>query len=129
LFVIVPKRHPFAKRQEIGLAELKDETFVTLKNSTGLRLFLNSIFESAGISPRIAFEAEECNAMAAFVSANLGVAILPNIPSLNSHNIAILKISNPPCRRTIHLLWSNKKYITPPVLKFKNFVGSKLKVM
>ncbi len=129
LFLIVPRRHPLAGQKEVSLLELKDENFVTLKSSSGLRMLLNSIFHSAGITPRISFEAEECNAMASFVSANLGVAILPNIPSLDCHNLAILKIKDPPCRRIVYLSWSNKRFMPPPVLKFKDFVISKLQIL
>jgi len=125
LFLIVYKGHRLAKRKEVELEEIAKEPIILLNKNTGIRLMLDKIFEKANIKPNIAFEAEECNAVTAFVSSKLGIAILPMVPSIDENKVSILRIKSPVCRRTLYLSWVEDRFMPTPVEKFKGLVIEK----
>lgn len=122
LYLIVSKNHPYASRKEISLMEAKDEPFVFLNKNSGLRELLDAIFKDMGITPKIVFEAEECNAVITFVSMNFGIAIIPEVPAFSNSDISVLNIKDPYCTRTVYMAWMENRYITPPVKKVKDFI-------
>jgi len=121
LFLIMPKTNPLSERKNISLADLRGETFIFPKASSGLRDVLDRAFAEAGVIPHIAFEAEECNAMAAFVATGAGMAFVPKMPSLRD-NVSAHHISGPALHRDIALLWMRSRVLSPLAERFKKFV-------
>ena len=121
LYLIVPKSHPFSQRKCINVSDLVNEPFVALNKSSSLRTTVDDIFAKSNFSPKIAFEAEECNAVISFVSLNLGISIVPEIPSMHK-NVSTVRICNLPLVREIYLCWTDDKYLSPAVLKTKDFI-------
>ena len=66
IYLIMPKTNPLSARETLSISELRGQTFIFPKPCSGLREVLDRAFAEAGVIPHIAFEAEECNAMAAF---------------------------------------------------------------
>lgn len=124
LVLIVPKNHKFANRKSIDLCEAKNELFISYNHTSGLRRVLDEIFKKAGFKPKIVFEVEDDVSVSRFVSSGLGIAIIPQIPDLNSANYVKLNIINPSYERIIYMNWIDKEYISPPVKIFKDFVQS-----
>lgn len=127
LYLIVPKNHHFAGRKEICLLEAKNEPFVLVNKNSGLRGMIEDTFQEIRIKPKIVFEAEECNAVMTFVSLNFGVSIIPKVPALSNIDVAVLKIIDPPCARTIYMAWMENRYLTPPVKRVKDFIIKNLR--
>jgi DNA-binding transcriptional LysR family regulator len=121
LYVIVPNDHRLASKKEIDISEIKDEPFIFLNKNSGLRQMLDTIFKEMDIKPNIIFEAEECNAVMAFVSLNYGISIIPEVPAMNS-NIATVNIKNSMLKRKIYMCWGDETHLTPPVRKVKNYI-------
>lgn len=123
LYLIVSKNHPYANRKEISIMEIKDEPFVILNKKSALRQMLDDLFEDIGITPRIVFEAEECNAILSFVALNFGISIIPEVPALKHSDVAVLNIKDCRCVRTIYMAWMEDRYMTPSVKKVKGFIS------
>ena len=77
LRLVVPPRHPLARRKRIRLAEVADEPFIMLREGYALRVLTERLCAEAGFAPKIAFEGEEVETLRALVAAGLGVALLP----------------------------------------------------
>jgi DNA-binding transcriptional LysR family regulator len=77
LRLVVPPRHPLARRKRIRLAEVAGEPFIMLREGYALRVMTERLCAEAGFAPRIAFEGEEVETLRALVAAGLGVALLP----------------------------------------------------
>ena len=69
--------HPRAGRGEIGLAEVADEPFVSLRRTSALRRLGDELCERAGFRPEVVFEGDDLSTVRGFVAAGLGVAIVP----------------------------------------------------
>jgi len=122
LFLVVPDEHPLRNAKEVHLEDFRDDPFIIANRGSGLRVFVDALFRSAGWTPKVVFEAEECNAMAAFVSSRQGVTIMPRIPLLDTYPVAALKLSSPPLFRDISLLWKEGRALPPAAERFRAFV-------
>lgn len=121
IFLIMPKTNPLSGRERVTLSDLRGETFIFPKQSSGLREVLDRAFSEAGVIPHVAFEAEECNAMETFVATGAGMAFVPKMPHL-SETVSVHHVSDPPLRRDIALLWMRKRVLPPLAERFKKFV-------
>lgn len=79
MVAILPLDHPLAKRRELRLLDLKDEGFVmySKKDVPRLRELVMRRCEAIGFEPRIVQETTQIPTMISFVTARLGVALIP----------------------------------------------------
>jgi DNA-binding transcriptional LysR family regulator len=73
----VPVGHRLARRRQVTLADLADESFVDFPPGFTNRAVADQVFEAAGIARRIAVEVAGVDDAAAFVRHEVGVALLP----------------------------------------------------
>jgi DNA-binding transcriptional LysR family regulator len=75
--VVLPAKHPLAKKSRITLAELKPLFFVGMSEKThpGFHQWLHEICQEAGFAPRILQDAELEPALMTFVAQGLGVTL------------------------------------------------------
>jgi len=122
MFLFVHHRHPLAARENVSLGDILDEKFIVLKHGYGSRAIIDEMFASVNRRPNIAFEGEEVVSLLGFVSANLGVALLPQISGMNRKDLIKLPITDYRCERTIGLAWIHGKYLPPVVDRFRAFL-------
>lgn len=123
LYLVVPNNHHLADFRSVSVDDMREETFVGITPNSGLHKQLNNIFDSLGFTRKIAFEAEECNSMASFVSAGFGVAVMPEIPSFQSYRVKAIPIADTRFCRQIYLLWAKDHFSSPAIEHFKNFIS------
>jgi DNA-binding transcriptional LysR family regulator len=128
LFLMVPRNHRFADREDICLAEASDEPFVLFKKETALHDVIENLCRDAGFKPKMSFESYEERTIAGLVSANFGVALVPRIPGLDKRKISFIPISEPKCFREIEMVWQTAGYMAPAVTQFKDFVITRIGV-
>lgn len=122
LYVIVPQDHLYANRTHITLEEIAHEPFIHLKEGFSLRITVEQLFLKAGLIPKITFEGEEADTVAALVAAGLGISILPDLKGTDQSKIAQIPLQNPDSQRTIGLAWVDGRYVSPSTQRFKQFV-------
>jgi DNA-binding transcriptional LysR family regulator len=127
LYLIVPKNHPFSQRKCISVSDMIDEPFVALNKNSSLRSTVDDIFTQYNFSPKIVFEAEECNAVISYVNLNFGISIVPEIPSMHKY-VNKVKICNLPLEREIFLCWTDDKHLSPAAIKTKDFIIENFRV-
>ena len=71
--------HPLAGADSLDLAELGEEDFVLFPRAVAPALYdeLRSLFEEAGIDPRVTMEAREWLTIIGFVETGMGVTVAP----------------------------------------------------
>ena len=127
LYLAVPHDHRFAKRRSVRLAELRDDTFVCLREGYGLRSLTDHFCEQAGFAPKIAFEGEEIATLRALVSVGLGVAIIPAASPAEGAPPQ-LHITQPVCSRSIGVLWDPSRYQPELAQAFRHHIIASLRV-
>lgn len=79
LLLAVAKDHPFANRTEINIANLADETFVSLGDSSTLAAQIRSFFGDNNFQPRIGFRCAQVATLKLCVQMRLGISLLPQL--------------------------------------------------
>lgn len=92
--VIVNKKHPLAKKEEVSLLELKNEHFISLDETYMLYDRVKIRCNQVGFTPNIISTSSQWDFVAEMVALNQGIAILPKpiLSRFHSKKIKILKI-------------------------------------
>ncbi|KAF1051643.1 MAG: HTH-type transcriptional regulator CynR [Stenotrophomonas maltophilia] len=77
IFLATPADSPFAERQEVDLAELRDMTFITLTQGFATHRDGERVFGQAGFEPKVAMEVNDIFTLLSMVSSGVGYALLP----------------------------------------------------
>lgn len=105
LYLLVHKSHHLSSKAHVDIDDFKDEPFIMIQKDTDLYTRTEQFFKDSKVIPKIAYTVDECNSMAAFVSSNLGVGIMPKIPSLNDYNTVVIPFKGKGFKRSINLLF------------------------
>jgi LysR family transcriptional activator of glutamate synthase operon len=119
LVVLLPPEHPLAGRQQVRMAELAEEQFISFREGSRLRELLFSAGRSAGFEPRVTLESNESQRIRRLVGRGLGVAILPRSDAVGSvAHVAVVSLTQPSLRRDITLAWREGRRHTPATAAF-----------
>jgi len=79
LLVAVPEDHPFAQRNHVSVEDLRDQDLVSHGGGAGsaMRQLVDTMCDDAGFQARVVHEVAETSTLLTFVSAGLGVAVVP----------------------------------------------------
>lgn len=125
LVVAVPKDHPLSNRGSVSLKELEPYPIIAFDKSSGLSEMINKLLDQAQVQLKIACHVEEDNAMAGFVAAGYGVAILPDFYTLQYYNLDRIPIADSFERRYLFLALLRQSQVLPVVERFRNFLLSR----
>lgn len=119
LVLVVAKGHPLEKRKTISFKELKEESFVSFKEGSGIRSQLLATCNSEGFEPLIAYE---CASPRTLVAEGLGVSILPRLMAESpGPSISILHL-DPPLSRWVSVFYFEGRYLSPCAKVFLRFL-------
>jgi len=127
LVAAVAHSHPLAAQTSITVAVLADQALISLPTGTGLRSRLDNACATAGVRPRIAFEASDPRILAQLAARGLGVAVLPeSVIDIRSGQLHPLAITRPSIRGRIELAWRAEGPTSPAATALINHVRSTL---
>ena len=77
--VLMPNNHPFTQKQEIYLADFKNEKLLLSGFVCNYRIHLEKSLLEAGVTPPIGLVVNSMSALKEYVHAGLGIAVIPDI--------------------------------------------------
>jgi LysR family malonate utilization transcriptional regulator len=77
IFLATPADSKFAQRAEVDLAEVRDETFITLTQGFATHQDGIRVFKQAGFEPKVAMQVNDIFTLLSMVSSGVGYALLP----------------------------------------------------
>lgn len=106
--VVLPVKHPLAKKNRISLGELKPLFFVGMSEKThpGFREWLYEICQPAGFTPRILQDAELEPALMTFVAQGLGVTLAREQIDRSPHPGVVFRPLAPPVKTDYCIAWN-----------------------
>jgi DNA-binding transcriptional LysR family regulator len=115
--VAVPLDHPLAGRASVPVEELAGEPFITARRGHWQRRLLDRLFAARDLVPRVVCESDESSAIAALISAGLGVGLVPAF-ALRAARAPLaplvwIPVDSPDCRRTVTLYWRADAPLSP----------------
>jgi DNA-binding transcriptional LysR family regulator len=96
------------------LAEIADRALISLPVGTGLRACVDAAYASAGLHPRVGFEASDPRMLARLAARGLGLAFLTE-PAARAYGdgLHVITISDPPMRGRLALTWRADAPVSP----------------
>ena len=119
--LLVPRKHPLARRRLPKLAELAKEAFVFYKGRA--RDVAQAACRAAGFEPRTACESGELETIRSLVAADLGIALLPELAARGSvPGCAVVRLGGAPIRRSVALLQRKGQELSPAAQSFRRLL-------
>jgi molybdate transport repressor ModE-like protein len=87
----LPASHPRVEKPELRLADLADETWISVPSSTSGGDALQRACARAGFVPRVVGESDDYAAIAALVGAGAGLALVPGLAPLQPGDRVVLR--------------------------------------
>jgi len=124
LYAVLPSSHPLASRTQIRLEDLKNDHFIMFSEGYSLRPLVLNACETAGFSPKIAFEGEETETIRGLVAAGMGVSLLPKlaVEYVSPLPIAVVKVVDPVVTRNIGIIYRTNEKLPLVAKVFYNFL-------
>ena len=79
LLLVVGKNHPIARRSEINISEIAEESFISMGTSSTLAEQIRVFFGGQKFAPRISYRCAQVRTVKLLVSLGLGISILPQL--------------------------------------------------
>ncbi len=124
----LPEDHRLAHRKAIDLAELKGATFLSLheKHFPGRPELMHTVFEKAGISPRVSLKVDGLSELLGQVGTGGGVALIPADASVLPHaGVRFVELRRPRTMLVSSAVW-RKDNETSELLEFVDELASSL---
>lgn len=122
LVLIVPENHPLAEKDEITIAETLCYPQIIFSKASGLRPIIDELFEEGGGKPIVANAIAEDQSVVGLVSANFGIAIVPEMELLRHLPIKIINILHSSIERVFYMATLKDVYQAPVVKAFTEYV-------
>ncbi len=105
LLVVVASESPFARRRRLTIRDLASVPLITTPPGTSMRNLLDAAFLTAGVTPEIAVETEQREAIVPLVQAGAGASVLPRPVAESARASGVVGIPlSPVLRRSIGLV-------------------------
>jgi DNA-binding transcriptional LysR family regulator len=107
LVIVINNDHPFARRRFIEPSELASLRLILYEKQTAMQNLVDRYFDSLRITPNIAMEVENNEAIKSLVRAGLGASILPLCALANEPPdgaLRILRVKRKPLMRQLQLV-------------------------
>jgi DNA-binding transcriptional LysR family regulator len=119
LVLIVAKGHPVENQKTISIKELREESFVSFKEGSGIRSQLFSTCIKEGFEPLIAYE---CASPRTLVAKGLGISVLPRLMAESQGPAISIIPLDPPLSRWVSVFYCEGRYLSPCAKIFLRFV-------
>ena len=120
IFLAVPKNSKYAQSTEIDLSLLRDETFLTLAKGFATRNDGDTIFEKAGIDPKVFLQVSDIFTLISMVSSGVGLALLPGrVSTIYESSVKLIQLQPQyQIKQEIGLVFLKRKERDPNLLAF-----------
>ena len=129
IVLAVHEDNPLASRQNVSIKDLEGEKLISMPARSALYNTTITLCQAYGFEPQIPIICDDPYFVRKYVSENMGVALAPAISWAGRfrQNTVLLPVVDPPIYATSYLLWDSKRYLSPAVQKFKQFILSEAK--
>lgn len=124
LYLAVPADHRLSGCSHVSFDDFAREPQIMLEQGSNMRANMDQIYAQHGIVPDIVFEVRECNAALQYVGLGFGVAVLPQVPAMDTDKVYVAPISDQEKEfvRTVYFLYSKNRPISPAAQKVRDYI-------
>jgi DNA-binding transcriptional LysR family regulator len=123
LVVATPPGHRLASAPAVDVADLRDESFVSLAPGSGLRTLLEEAAAAAGFSPRVRFETHGPDSIRELVGVGLGVALMArSTTSGPGPAVAVVPLRDGPHHPPVGLIRLRDRALSPAASACRDYL-------
>jgi DNA-binding transcriptional LysR family regulator len=113
--VVLPRRHPLAKKQSLSLSDLKDLPLVSLPSDSRTRRLIDGAASSLGFSLKHVVTVSQFATMLGFVRAGVGLAIAPKsgVTSFLGKELSAIPVRGRPLPRELGIITLKEREPSP----------------
>jgi LysR family hydrogen peroxide-inducible transcriptional activator len=112
LFACLPESHRLASRKTIGLAEIRDEPFLLLKEGHCFRENALAACRRSRIDPNVIFESGHFSTILAMVATGMGVSVVPAMAVSEHSGCRFVRLREDGMARRVGLVQLRHRYPT-----------------
>jgi LysR family cyn operon transcriptional activator len=114
LLMVAARRHPFAGRSRIDVAELAADPVLVLKREFGSRRWFDAACEVAHVYPNIVLESASAHTLVALARSGRGIAVLPSTVRYGRGvHVAPLLDRSRAIGRWLSINWDPRRFLPP----------------
>ncbi|SDX89852.1 LysR family transcriptional regulator [Paenibacillus sp. CF384] len=125
LYLIVSSEHRLADQKSISLKEIAGEPFVGLKQNCSLKDSLLARVHHTNFTLASTYDADDLPTVAGFVSAGLGVSVLPRTAGLELKGLNWINIQDKGWVWEIGLQYKKNRFLSPATQRFISYLEAK----
>jgi DNA-binding transcriptional LysR family regulator len=121
LVLIVAPDHPFAHARRIDISRLKDQPFIMSERGSGVRTITERLFQRTEVSPRIAMELGENEAVKKAVASGQGITIISATVArgeLEAGTLRAVRLAGDRLIRPFYIIHHKDKYLSRLIRAF-----------
>src|SRR5262245_48023981 len=129
LKVALPMRHPLARKPALSVADLGGLRFILYERKTVMRRLIDGFFAELGVTPTIAMEIENIEAIKSLIGSGLGASVLPVHAVGNEaadKKVRLMRVKGRPLHRRLGLVTLKSSYIPNAVRELSTLIAEKL---
>ncbi|MFQ5852351.1 MAG: selenium metabolism-associated LysR family transcriptional regulator [Candidatus Binatia bacterium] len=128
LVLILPPRHPLAKKRKVHLSDLDQETFVLRESGSATRQVFEQVLRDQKSEIKIGMELDSTEAIKWAVAEGLGVSVVSKHAVTRETKVGLLsmrRISGLPLRRPLHIVYHIRRQLPPAARAFLELLRTK----
>ncbi|MGA2924556.1 MAG: LysR substrate-binding domain-containing protein [Solirubrobacteraceae bacterium] len=117
--------HRLAAHDELRIADLAGERFISYRQGARLRELLESAARDAGFEPEVKLVSNESRRIRRLIACGLGIAIVPRSDAQGpERELAVARLVEPGLSRDITLGWREGRRLAPAAAEFLGLARS-----
>ena len=129
IILAVHENNPLSQRDGVSLRELENEKFITTGFHSALYQLTRNKCLDAGFEPNISIVCDDPYFVRKYISMNIGVSLAPSVSWAGRFrsNTRLIPIVDTEIVTTSYLLYDSRRFITPTVSTFHQYLLSEAK--
>ncbi|MFL8938870.1 cidABC operon transcriptional activator CidR [Rossellomorea oryzaecorticis] len=127
LLAVIPPSHKFARRKQIKMEELEEESFILFNKDFALNDRIKAACKEAGFMPQVVSESSQWDFIGKMIEAELGISILPaSVYSLLKEDLTAIKVVKPVIEWDLAIIWRKNQYLSYATSEWLKFTQDRL---
>lgn len=129
LVLAVHENNPLASKSTASIADLQGQKLISLPRQSSLHTLTLNHCRAHGFDPLIPIVCDDPYFIRKYISDDMGIALAPAVSWKGRFrkNTVLIPMDDPNLCVSSYLLWDDKRYLSPAVRKFRDYLLSEAK--